>query len=103
MGATSVRSRDRIRAVTIAVLIASATMSCGAADERSGEINDTPSGSKLTVPQVVQIAYDAGFTSERQLVAVTAIAVAESSLVVQQRNWHPEYGFRPAGTVLGVT
>ena len=48
-------------------------------------------------------AYAAGFRGERQLLAVTSIAVAESSLESTARNWHPEYGFRPRGDALGVS
>lgn len=61
-----------------------------------------PTGGKYTVEQVLTVAYAAGFRSEAQLLAVAAIAVSESSLVVKQRNWHPEYGCRPASAVLGV-
>jgi hypothetical protein len=59
-------------------------------------------GGKITISQTLQVAYDAGFHSEAQLLAVVAIAISESSLVVKQRNWHPEYGCRPASDTLGV-
>lgn len=47
-------------------------------------------------------AFNAGFRSEGQLLAATSIAIAESSLRPNARNWHPEYGFRPKSDVLGV-
>lgn len=50
----------------------------------------------------MQAAYQAGFHAEGQLLAVTSIAIAESSLRPRARNWHPEYGFRPRRDVLGV-
>ena len=63
-----------------------------------------PSSSLTTsVANTIDAAYRAGFRTERQLVAVTAIAIAESSLRTKTRNWHPEYGYRPKGDVLGVT
>ena len=37
----------------------------------------------------------AGFHTEKQLVTVAAIGIAESGLVTGTRNWHPEFGYRP--------
>jgi hypothetical protein len=51
---------------------------------------------------VMSAAYQAGFRSEEQLLIVTSIAVRESSLYQQTRNWQPEFGHRPAGSQLGV-
>lgn len=47
-------------------------------------------------------AFAAGFRTEPRLLAATSIAIAESSLRPNARNWHPEYGYRPMGDVLGV-
>ena len=55
----------------------------------------TRAGVQLTIPQVIQFAYDAGFHSEDQLVTVVSIGIAESSLYSQHRHWHPEYGSGP--------
>ena len=66
----------------------------------------TYAGTHLTVQQAAQFAYTAGFHSENSLLAVVAIGIAESGLVSQTRNWHPEYGYRPAAddiTVQGPT
>jgi hypothetical protein len=57
---------------------------------------------QLSIPQVIQYAYDAGFRGEETLTIVTAIAVAESALWTQWRNWHTEYGYRPASEPFGV-
>jgi hypothetical protein len=66
---------------------------------------DPPStfaGTHLTVTDAMRAAYDAGFHTESQLLAVVAIGIAESSLWSAARNWHPEYGYRPASDVIGV-
>jgi hypothetical protein len=66
---------------------------------------DPPStldGDRLVVSQVIQYAYAAGFQSEDQLVAATAIAISESGLFSAARNWHPEKGFRPVSDVITV-
>lgn len=63
-----------------------------------------PSGTTgARVWQAMDAAYAAGFRTEGNLLAVTSIAVAESSLQPEARNWHPEYGYRPSGDVIGVT
>lgn len=67
--------------------------------------NDPPStlaGSRLSVDQVIQTAYDAGFRTETKLLSATSIAIAESSLWSQIRNWQPQYGYRPAADRIGV-
>jgi hypothetical protein len=56
----------------------------------------------LTIDETARVAYDAGFRTEQQLVAIVSIAIAESSLVPNQRHWHPEYGYRPQTDVIGV-
>jgi hypothetical protein len=62
----------------------------------------TLSGKKLSILQVMQISYAAGFQSEEQLVAATAIAISESGLWSAARNWHPEQGNRPATDLITV-
>lgn len=93
-----------MRAVLL-LLLTTALASCTSAAPRATDdtrIDDVNPSSKLTIEQVVEIAHRGGFKGERQLLAATAIAVAESSLVPDQRNWHPEFGFRKAGTTFGV-
>lgn len=84
--------------VMAVILLAGLT---GAASS-SAEAGRTYAGRQLTVNETLKIAYDAGFRSERQLLVVTSIAIAESSLYTRARRWHPEYGYRPAGSELGV-
>lgn len=73
------------------------------------DLIDPPStltGTKLRISQVMQIAYSAGFQTEEQLVAVTAIAISELGLWSSARNWQPDRGYRPASdqiTVQGPT
>ena len=87
----------------LVLLLATALASCSSSAPPSDRADNTDAGSsKLTIEQVVEIAHRGGFRGEEQLLAATAIAVAESSLVPNQRNWHPEYGFRKAGTAFGV-
>jgi LysM repeat protein len=62
----------------------------------------THTGDRLSVEQVIQLSYDAGLRSEEALVSATSIAIAESSLWTQTRNWHPEYGYRDAAEQIGV-
>ena len=67
--------------------------------------SDPPStyvGTRLTIAQAIQAAYAAGFHNADQLVTVVGIGEAESSLTTGTRNWHPEYGFRPASDAIGV-
>ena len=66
---------------------------------------DTPSsysGTRLTYAQAARYGYEAGFTNEDDLVTMVSIGVAESSLDVGARNWHPEYGCRPATDDIGL-
>ena len=60
----------------------------------------THAGRQLSPEEVMEAAYQAGFHTEEQLLVVTSIAVAESSLWSGFRNSHPEYGTRStaAGT-----
>ena len=62
----------------------------------------TLAGKKISILQVMQAAYAAGFQSEDQLVAATAIAISESGLWSAARNWHPEQGYRPAADLITV-
>src|SRR4051794_31567857 len=67
--------------------------------------SDPPStyaGTRLTVQQAATYAYNAGFHSENALLAVVSIGIVESGLVTQTRNWHPEFGYRPASDAIGV-
>lgn len=62
----------------------------------------TYSGTRLTYAQAARYGYEAGFTSENDLVIMVSIGIAESSLDVTARNWHNEYGCRPATDEIGV-
>jgi hypothetical protein len=68
----------------------------------TGKPASTYQGPTLTVNQTLKYAYDAGFRSVNQLQLIVGIGKAESSLVTQTRNWHPEYGCRPASNVIGT-
>lgn len=57
---------------------------------------------QLSFVEVLVAAEEAGFTTEKQLLAMLAIAVSESSLWSADRNFHREYGLRPATDVIGV-
>jgi hypothetical protein len=70
---------------------------CPAAQPRS-----TYAGETLTVEQVLEAAYSAGFRTVAHLRAVVGIARAESSLTTKTRRWHPDFGCRPASDVIGV-
>jgi hypothetical protein len=96
-GVRKLTGRIVIAVLVLAVLGAVMHTASAASDPRS-----TYAGSRLTVRQAMQVAYKAGFRTERQLVIVTAIGIAESSLVTRTRNWHPEFGYRPAAAEIGV-
>ena len=68
----------------------------------SGGAKNSGGGPKLKIADVLPIAYAAGFHTEAQLTAVVSIGIAESSLRVHARKWHPEYGYRPKSAVIGV-
>lgn len=57
---------------------------------------------QATYNEVLTAAQNAGFVTEAQLLATLAIAVSESSLWTADRNFHKEYGLRPASDVIGV-
>jgi hypothetical protein len=59
-------------------------------------------GTQLTIPQALPYFYDAGFRSPEELMSIVGIAIAESSMRVKARNWHPEYGFRPESDTTGL-
>lgn len=88
--------------VTASSLLAVMTVTLAVAQPASADPALTYEGRKLSVPEVIGHVYDAGFTSEQQLLTVTSIAIAESSLYTQLRHWHPALGFRPIGDQLAV-
>jgi len=95
-------TRRCMRLGVAVVIVVSLT---GVARVASAAIPDPPStyaGSHLTVQQATHHAYNAGFHTEKSLLAVVAIAIAESGLVTKARNWHPEFGYRPAAAKIGV-
>jgi hypothetical protein len=92
-----VTGRLAIATLVLAVLGAVMHTASAASDPRS-----TYAGTRLTAKQAMQYAYKAGFHTQKQLVTVTAIGIAESGLVTKTRNWHPEFGYRPASNVIGV-
>lgn len=51
-----------------------------------------PSSYSVGIDVVMEAAYNAGFHSENLLVAVTAIAIEESTLNPMARHYHLEYG-----------
>jgi hypothetical protein len=96
------RTRKLTGVIAIAALVV-ATL--GAVMHTAGAASDPPStysGSHLTPRQAMEYAYAAGFHTQQQLVTVTAIGMAESGLVTGTRNWHPEFGYRPASDAIGV-
>jgi hypothetical protein len=62
----------------------------------------TYAGQELTLLQVLNFAYSAGFKTTDSLVGAAALAIAESGLWTQARNWKPELGYRDASDVIGV-
>jgi hypothetical protein len=70
---------------------------CPTSDTRS-----TYSGERISIAEATEFLYAAGFRSETDLVTGVAIGIAESGLDVGARNWHPEYGCRPATDAIGV-
>jgi len=99
-------STPRARRLTGGIVIATLVVAVlGAVMHSASAASDPPStyaGTHLTARQAMQYAYKAGFHTEKQLVTVTAIGIAESGLVTGTRNWHPEFGYRPATAVIGV-
>jgi hypothetical protein len=96
--------RFSVASLALVLVMAFGVASCARLPRSSSGSPAKPSVAKqLTVAQAIALAYKAGFRTEGKLTAVVSIAVAESSLRTAARNWHPEYGFRPAGTRLGVT
>ena len=90
------------RVVTGAVALATLAGVVHTASASSSKPPSTYAGTHLTVQQAAQDAYAAGFHSENALMTVVAIGIAESGLVTQTRNWHPEYGYRPASDQIDV-
>ena len=90
------------RVVIGAVALATLAGVIHTASAASDDPPSTYAGTELTVQQAAQVAYNAGFHNENSLLAVVAIGIAESGLVTGTRNWHPEYGYRPASDNIGV-
>jgi hypothetical protein len=89
--------------VLVGALVATAVVSsCRSVGPEAGDPVPTYAGATLSVPEVIQYAFDGGFRTEQQLVVATAIAIAESGLSTHARNWHPEYGHRPSSSTIGV-
>jgi hypothetical protein len=81
---------------------ASASGVCPTADTASTYVGThLTTGGQITTT-VIQSLYNAGFTSGADLLAGTAIPMAESSMWTQARNWHPDYHCRPATDYIGV-
>ncbi len=73
-----------------------------ASSEAAYDPPSTKAGDQLSVEEVIEVAYSAGFRSETQLLSATSLAITESSLWSKIRNWQPQYGYRPAGDRIGV-
>lgn len=95
-------SRVFKKTVAASTVAAAMTMTIAVAQPASAHGPMTYEGQKLSVPEVIEHAYNAGFQSEQQLVTVTSIAIAESSLYSKLRNFHTELGFRPVSDQLAV-
>jgi Lysozyme like domain len=96
------RARKLTGRIAIATLVLAVL---GALMQSASAASDPPStyaGKHLTARQAMEFAYKAGFHTQKQLVTVTAIGLAESGLVTGTRNWHPEFGYRPASDAIGV-
>jgi hypothetical protein len=101
--ATARRTRRRRRGALLLVTIALGTVA--GLMQFASAASDPPStysGTRLTAKQAAQYAYRAGFRTENQILTVVAIGIVESGLVTQARNWHPEFGYRPASHAIGV-
>jgi hypothetical protein len=100
---TASKARRRRRGVLLLVTIALGTVA--GLMQLASAASDPPStysGTRLTAKQAAQYAYNAGFRTENQILAVVSIGIVESGLVTQARNWHPEFGYRPASDAIGV-
>ena len=73
-----------------------------ASSEAAYDPPSTKAGDRLSVEEVIEVAYSAGFRSAAQLLSATSLAITESSLLSKIRNWQPQYGYRPAGDRIGV-
>lgn len=78
------------RAAAAASLALVATIAV--AGPAAAEPPPTYGGRQLSIVEAMEAGYDGGFRSEEQLLTVTSIAIAESSLYSGLRNWHPELG-----------
>ena len=95
-----VRSVLKRGAVAVSVSLALAAGAVLTGSSPAAAADATYLGRQVSPEEVMEAAYQAGFHTEDQLLTVTSIAVAESSLWTGLRNWHPEYGTRstPTGT-----
>lgn len=93
-----------LKRASSAVSLAALALTIGvvAAGPASADDSLTYAGRQMSIDETLDIAYRAGFRSESQLLTITSIAMAESSLYTQLRHWHPELGYRDAGSSLGV-
>lgn len=99
-----------VKLLLAAILIVSSAVigaleACGPVcptDDSPSTLQGTHYTTNAQITQVVQFAWDAGFTAQSDLLASTAVGVAESSLWSQARNWHPDRGCRPASDYIGV-
>lgn len=77
----------------------------GTAGTTSTGLYDPPStyaGKQVTLEYAMNILYGAGFRTEDQLLGGLGVAIGESDLWTQARNWQPQWGWRPASDVIGV-
>lgn len=91
--------------VAVASVAAVAATDAKPALNAAGQVFDPPStlaGRELTLPQVLNFAYDGGFTTEDQLLAAVGLAMAESGMWTAARNWKPEQGYRDASAMIGI-
>jgi hypothetical protein len=95
-------TRRWMRLATAVVIVASLAGVAHGASAATADPPSTYAGSHLTVQQATHHAYNAGFHTEKSLLAVVAIAIAESRLVTKARNWHTDLGYRPANAKIGV-
>ena len=84
-------------AVSVSLALAAGAVLAGSSPAAA---ETTYGGRQLSPEEVMEVAYQAGFHTEEQLLILTSIAIAESSLSSGLRNWKPQFGTRstPSGT-----
>ena len=90
MSVRSVLKRGTV-AVSVSLALAAGTVTAGSSPAAA---EATYGGRQVSPEEVMEAAYQAGFHSEEQLLVLTSIAVAESSLWTGLRNWKPHLGTR---------